>query len=70
MQARTRTKTPKVGTDERHALAADVAIAYKRGDAIRQICADTGHSYGLVHKLLDEAGITFRPRGGANRKEK
>ena len=26
-----------------------------------------GRSYGFVHKLLEEAGVTFRRRGGIRR---
>ncbi len=69
-QDRTRAKSPRSGTQERRDLAHDLATTYRAGASIREICTRTGLSYGLVHRLLDEANITFRPRGGANHKEK
>lgn len=40
---------------------------YEKGRSIRQLCADTGYSIGRVRRLLEEAGVTYRARGGANR---
>lgn len=67
---RTRTKTPRLGTAERDKLTAATAKAYRGGASIREIAAASGYSFGLVHTLLTEAGVTFRPRGGHHRKEK
>lgn len=41
---------------------------YDAGHSIRAIAEQTGRSYTQVHKLLDEAGVTFRPRGGGLRR--
>jgi transposase-like protein len=68
-QDRTRTKVPRIGTEERDKLAAGAADMYRGGYPIRDICTISGYSYGLVRRLLIEAGVTFRPRGG-NHKEK
>ncbi|MEV7628783.1 helix-turn-helix domain-containing protein [Actinoplanes sp. NPDC089786] len=41
-----------------------VVAAYARGDTIRAIAATTGYSYGCIHKVLTDAGVERRPRGG------
>lgn len=41
---------------------------YNAGESIRAIAADSGRSYGFVQGLLKEAGVEFRSRGGATRK--
>lgn len=35
---------------------------YERGMSIRQIATATGRSYGVVHRLLTEAGMPMRSR--------
>jgi len=35
---------------------------------IRDIAAETGRSYGFVHRVLAESGATMRSRGGATRR--
>ncbi|MFD7539904.1 helix-turn-helix domain-containing protein [Streptomyces sp. NPDC059819] len=52
----------------RDQLTDELAKAYKSGRSIRAIAEDTGRSYGLVHRLLTEAGITMRSRGGNMRR--
>lgn len=39
---------------------------YRKGASIRTIAADQGRSYGNIHRLLTEAGVTLRTRGGWN----
>ena len=34
---------------------------------IRALAESTGRSYGFVHRVLSEAGVTMRGRGGATR---
>ncbi|MFF4450165.1 helix-turn-helix domain-containing protein [Streptomyces sp. NPDC001502] len=36
----------------------------KQQGSIRQIAAATGPSYGMIHRLLSQAGIPLRGRGG------
>lgn len=38
-----------------------------KGKTVRQIAAETGFSYGHVHALLGEAGVSMRKRGGSYR---
>mgnify|MGYP001436628772 CR=1 FL=1 len=40
---------------------------YDSGASIRALAQETGRSYGGVHRLLTDAGVTFRSRGGDRR---
>lgn len=52
----------------RDKLAAELKTAYESGASIRSIADSTGRSYGFVHLILAEAGVTLRGRGGARSK--
>ena len=60
----TRTRGQRIPVDERPAVVTEVARRYYDGASIRGLSAELGMSYGLIHRLLREAGVTFRPRGG------
>jgi predicted transcriptional regulator len=45
----------------------ELVARYRAGDSIRELAASTGRSYGFVHRLLSEAGVELRGRGGATR---
>ncbi|KXA67449.1 hypothetical protein HMPREF3223_00978 [Cutibacterium avidum] len=47
-------------------MAEELAGRYNQGASIRSLARESGRSYGLVQKLLREAGVEFRPRGGAD----
>ena len=49
---------------ERTDLMERLRLAYEGGASIRDCMNVGGKSYGLTHRLLEEAGVTFRPRGG------
>ena len=51
--------------DDRDALRAVVARRYEEGVSVRVLAKELGCSYGLVHRLLGEAGVTMRPRGAS-----
>jgi hypothetical protein len=55
---------------ERKRIGADLLRRYETGDSIRQICLQTGYSIGRVRRLLIEAGVKFRTRGGPTRTSK
>ena len=61
-------KGSRVTGEARAALAAAVKEKYESGQSIRTISAEIGRSYGFIHRLLDEAKVTFRGRGGAMRR--
>jgi predicted transcriptional regulator len=60
-------KGRRVQGGERDKLASDLKKKYAAGASIRELAASTGRSYGFVHRLLSEAGVTLRGRGGATR---
>ena len=65
------TETLKKGTRvtgaDRAKLAADLKKRYDSGESIRVLAATTGRSYGFVHRILTENGVSLRGRGGATR---
>lgn len=64
------TKLPKgsrITGEGRSELAASLVERYGRGESIRSMADDLGRSYGFVHGVLAEAGVTMRSRGGATR---
>jgi hypothetical protein len=54
------------GTD-RAAMAADLKSRYDAGESIRALALATGRSYGFVHRILTEQGVSLRGRGGSTR---
>jgi hypothetical protein len=60
-------RQPVLKGDEREALANDLAARYRAGASIRALVSRTGRSYGNVHRLLSEAGVELRTRGGDQR---
>ncbi|MDE3723204.1 helix-turn-helix domain-containing protein [Nocardiopsis sp. N85] len=61
-------KGTRVAGEDRSELAVRLKGRYDAGESIRQLAAATGRSYGFVHRLLLEAGVELRGRGGATRK--
>ncbi len=57
----------RVTGEERAALSERLAQKYSAGASIRELAASTGRSYGFVHRVLTEADVTLRGRGGAVR---
>jgi hypothetical protein len=53
----------------REKLTAQLVAQYENGASLRQLAEDTGRSYGFVHQLLTEAGVTLRGRGGNTRRK-
>lgn len=48
----------------RRQLLSEMKSRYEGGASIRGLVGETGLSYGSVHYLLGEAGVTLRSRGG------
>ncbi len=63
-------KGRRVSGNERDKLAVDLKKKYTAGASIRDLAAQTGRSYGFVHRVLSESGVTLRGRGGATRGKK
>lgn len=49
-------------------VAATLKKMYGKGASIRAIAESIGRSYGFVHRVLCEAGVTLRTRGGSKPK--
>jgi hypothetical protein len=60
-------KGSRITGAQRGAVAAKYAKRYEAGESIRKIAEDAGRSFGFVHGVLKEAGVTLRGRGGATR---
>jgi hypothetical protein len=52
---------------DRSKLATDLKKRYDGGESIRALANATGRSYGFIHRILTETGVTLRGRGGATR---
>ena len=55
----------RVTGPDRSKLASDLAERYGAGESIRSLASSTGRSYGFIHRILTEIGVTLRSRGGA-----
>jgi len=62
-------KGTRVTGDDRATLSADLKKRYEGGESIRALAQLQNRSYGFVHRILSEAGVTLRGRGGATRKK-
>jgi Helix-turn-helix domain len=66
----TLSKGTRVTGMDRSKLATTLGKRYDSGESIRSLAASTGRSYGFVHRILTETGVTLRGRGGATRRSK
>lgn len=62
------TRSAALTGEARTAAAEDCRELYEQGCTVRSIAARIKRSYGVTHKLLVEAGTTFRARDGKPRK--
>jgi hypothetical protein len=60
-------KGTRVTGADRTKLATDLARRYGDGESIRALANATGRSYGFIHRILTETGVSLRGRGGATR---
>lgn len=63
-------KGSRITGNARDKLASDLKKKYEKGASIRALAEATGRSYGFVHRVLSESGVTLRGRGGATRTKK
>lgn len=63
-------KGARITGTAREKLAADLGKKYEKGQSIRALAEGTGRSYGFVHRLLLDADVPLRGRGGATRTKK
>lgn len=57
----------RVTGEQRAELARSLEAQYLAGASIRELSASTGRSYGFIHRMLSDAGVPLRRRGGATR---
>jgi len=60
-------KGTRVTGPDRSKLATDLKKRYDGGESIRALAIATGRSYGFIHRILTETGVSLRGRGGATR---
>ena len=60
-------KATRLTAAARAKLAVELRNRYAAGESIRALAAATGRSYGFVHRILTESGVSLRGRGGATR---
>lgn len=60
-------KGARITGSERDKLAAELKARYAKGESIRALAESSGRSYGFIHRVLSESGVTLRGRGGATR---
>lgn len=60
-------KSVRVTGKERVGLAKQLRTGYEQGASIRALAETSGKSYGFVHRLLTESGVSLRSRGGPTR---
>ena len=60
-------KGARITGDDRERIARQLGEEYEAGASIRGLADWTGRSYGWVHRILRESGVTLRRRGGVIR---
>jgi predicted transcriptional regulator len=60
-------KGARITGPARTKLASELTKAYAKGKSIRELAETHNRSYGFVHRVLSESGVTLRGRGGATR---
>jgi predicted transcriptional regulator len=60
-------KGARITGAERSKLATDLRKQYDKGRSIRELAESNGRSYGFVHRVLSESGVTLRGRGGSTK---
>jgi hypothetical protein len=58
------TKFKRLAGGDADAFDQDARREYDSGKTIRAIVAESGRSYGAVHRALQRVGTRFRQRGG------
>lgn len=60
-------KGARITGADRTKIANELRKQYDKGRSIRELADTHGRSYGFVHRVLSETGVTLRGRGGATR---
>ena len=57
-------KHARITGPQRELLGAKLKKAYEKGTSLRALAELNGRSYGFVYRVLIEAGVQMRSRGG------
>lgn len=57
-------KQQRILGEARDRIRAQIARKYERGMSIRALAAETGRSYGFIHRIVTESDVPMRARGG------
>ena len=68
-RANTSRRGSRITGADRARLTADLRARYEHGESIRSLAEGSGRSYGFVHRLLVDAEVPLRPRGGSIRRK-
>lgn len=60
-------KGARITGSDRAKLSTEIKAQYRKGASIRQLAETHGRSYGFMHRMLSEAGVELRQRGGRTR---
>jgi predicted transcriptional regulator len=63
-------KGARISGADRERLTNTLRKQYEKGASLRELAEQTGRSYGFVHRMLTDAGVTLRGRGGSTRTKK
>lgn len=63
-------KSARITGKSRDTAAATFKRKYLNGASIRSIAKAAGRSYGFVHRVLIESGVSMRERGGYMKKQR
>ena len=63
-------KGSRITGADRDKLGSQLAKKYDKGASIRTLAEETGRSYGFIHRVLSESGVTLRGHGGNTRTKK
>lgn len=67
MTVTTLEKHKRITGPQRATIAADLKARYTQGASIRDLADSLGRSYGFVHRVLTQAGVELRGRGGSTK---
>ena len=60
----------RISGAERERLTSTLQEKYEKGASLRELAYESGRSYGFVHRVLTDAGVILRGRGGSTRTKK
>ena len=66
--SKTQERSRRISGEERALLVKQLVTGYRAGESIRALSVAVNRSYGFVHRVLAEAQVPMRKRGGRRAK--